>query len=104
MITRIVKLHFREDKIDEFLAFFEGIKWKVAKQEDCFGMKLMQDKNCPEIVFTYSLWKDEKALNSYRDSELFGQHVWPTIKPWFKEKAEAWTVSEYFDGFVRMEN
>ncbi|MFN5417991.1 MAG: putative quinol monooxygenase, partial [Flavobacteriia bacterium] len=89
MITRIVKLHFQEDKIQDFLTFFEGIKWKVAKQEDCFGMKLLQDKNHPEIVFTYSKWKDEKALNTYRDSELFGQ-VWPTIKPWFKEKAEAW--------------
>lgn len=98
MIIRIVKLHFQEEKIQDFLDFFEGIKWKVAKQDDCFGMRLLQDKNQPEIVFTYSKWKDEKALNTYRDSELFGE-VWPTIKPWFKEKAEAWTVDEYFDGF-----
>lgn len=98
MITRIVKLHFKEDKIEDFLRFFESIKWQVARQPDCLGMKLLQDKNHPEIVFTYSKWKDEKALNTYRDSELFGT-VWPTIKPWFKEKAQAWTVSEYFDGF-----
>ena len=47
MITRIVKLHFQEDRIDDFLAFFETIKWKVAKQADCYGMKLLQDKNHP---------------------------------------------------------
>lgn len=98
MIVRIVKLHFHEDKIQDFLDFFEGIKWQVAKQPDCLGMKLLRDKDHQNIVFTYSHWKDEKALNTYRDSELFGQ-VWPTIKPWFKEKAEAWTVGEYFDGF-----
>lgn len=99
MITRIVKLQFQEDKIDLFLKFFETVKWKVAKQPNCHGMKLLQDKNNPCIVFTYSLWTDEKALNAYRDSELFGNDVWPTIKPWFKEKAEAWTVDEYFNGF-----
>ena len=99
MITRVVKIHFQEDKIQEFLTFFETIKFKVAKQPNCFGMKLLQDKNNPEIVFTYSLWKNEEALNNYRDSELFSNEVWPKIKPWFKEKAQAWTLEEYFDGF-----
>lgn len=98
MITRLVKIEFHKDKIDEFLTFFETIKWEVAKQENCFGMKLMQDKKNPEIVFTYSLWKDEEALNKYRDSELFCKVVWPKIKPWFKEKAQAWTMEDYFDG------
>jgi quinol monooxygenase YgiN len=98
MITRIVKIHFQEDKIADFLSFFEQIKWEVAKQKNCGGMKLLQDKYQPNIVFTYSLWEDENALNAYRDSELF-QKIWPTIKPWFKEKAEAWTVNEYFNGF-----
>ncbi|MES2587462.1 MAG: antibiotic biosynthesis monooxygenase family protein [Bacteroidota bacterium] len=99
MITRVVKIHFQAEKIAEFLLFFESIKWKVAKQPNCFGMKLLQDKSNPEIIFTYSIWKDENALNAYRDSELFSQEVWPKIKPWFKEKAEAWTLEEQFDGF-----
>jgi quinol monooxygenase YgiN len=99
MITRVVKIHFQKEKIAEFLAFFETIKWKVAQQENCLGMKLLQDKNKPEIVFTYSLWKEEAALERYRDSALFSEEVWPKIKPWFKEKAEAWTLEEYFDGF-----
>lgn len=99
MLTRIVKLQFQEDKIEGFLTFFETIKWKVAKQPNCFGMKLLQDKNNPTIVFTYSLWKDEEALNAYRDSPLFSEEVWPRIKPWFAQKAEAWSVTEYFNGF-----
>lgn len=94
-MIRIVKLHFQEDKIDTFLAFFEEIKWLVANQPGCHGMKLLQDKNNPSIVFTYSSWEDESALNAYRDSETFGK-VWPTIKPWFKETAEAWSVEGVF--------
>ena len=100
MITRIVKLHFHPEKIEEFIAFFETIKWKVATQPNCHGMKLLRDINHPNVVFTYSLWEDENALNAYRDSELFGM-VWPKIKPWFQEKAEAWSVDEWFDGFSR---
>lgn len=100
MITRIVKLHFQEDKIDTFLDFFETIKWQVANQPNCYGMKLLRDVNRPQVVFTYSKWESEEALNAYRNSELFGI-VWPTIKPWFQEKAEAWSVEEWFDGFQK---
>ena len=103
MITRIVKLHFQEDKITDFLTFFDTIKHKVAGFENCYGMKLLQDKNNPNIVFTYSKWNSEDDLNTYRHSELFG-NVWSTIKPWFAEKANAWTVEEYFDGFKSITN
>ncbi|MFN5981943.1 MAG: putative quinol monooxygenase [Fluviicola sp.] len=97
MITRIVKLTFEEDKISDFIAFFDTIKHQVSGFENCFGMRLLQDKHKPHIVFTYSLWKDEDALNFYRDSELF-QKTWSTIKPWFASKAEAWTVDQYYEG------
>lgn len=96
MITRIVKLTFQEDRIDDFIAFFDTIKSKVARFENCYGMRLLQQKNAPYVVFTYSNWQNEDALNNYRDSQLF-QETWSTIKPWFGAKAEAWTVDTYFE-------
>ena len=96
MITRIVKLTFQEDKIADFIAFFDTIKTQVSSFENCHGMRLHQEKNKEYVVFTYSLWKDEEALNAYRDSELF-QGVWSTIKPWFGARAEAWTVETYYE-------
>ena len=33
----------------------------------------------------------EEDLNNYRNSELF-KTIWPTIKPWFEVKAEAWSM------------
>ncbi len=96
MITRIVKLTFQEEHISDFIAFFDTIKLQVAGFENCYGMRLLQQKDSPNVVFTYSNWSSEDALNKYRDSALF-QGTWSTIKPWFKQKAEAWTVETYFE-------
>jgi quinol monooxygenase YgiN len=97
MLTRIVKLHFQAERINDFLAHFETIKWQVAQFPGCQGMKLLRGENDPCLVFTYSQWKNEEALESYRTSELF-QTIWPTIKPWFDQKPEAWSVETHFDG------
>lgn len=98
MITRIVKLEFEEDRIDDFLTFFEGIKHVVNNFNGCLGMKLYQDIHHSNIVMTYSHWKSTDDLEKYRCSEEFGQ-IWPKIKPWFKDKPQAWTVEAYFNGF-----
>ena len=37
------------------------------------------------------LEEKEEDLNNYRNSELF-KTIWPTIKPWFEVKAEAWSM------------
>jgi quinol monooxygenase YgiN len=98
MITRIVKLTFNEDHIDDFLGYFDTINEVVNQFPGCLGMKLLRDKKKPSIIFTYSVWESEEALESYRTSDTF-QEIWPTIKKWFDQKAEAWTVNTHFDGF-----
>ncbi|MDX2360288.1 MAG: antibiotic biosynthesis monooxygenase family protein [Crocinitomicaceae bacterium] len=98
MITRIVKLEFEKDKTAEFLAFFDTIKHIVNEFPGCYGMKLYQDIDRPNIIMTYSHWESQKDLDRYRDSEDFGR-IWPKIKPWFTNKPEAWSVNAYFNGF-----
>lgn len=98
MITRIVKLKFQADRIDEFLRFFDTISDQVNGFPGCRGMKLYQDVNDATTVMTYSHWEDPAALEAYRTSETFGM-IWPRIKPWFDAKPEAWSVVAYFDGF-----
>ena len=98
MITRIVKLHFTEERIEDFLGFFETIKHDVNNFPGCKGMKLLRDINDPSVVMTYSLWENAEALEKYRTSETFG-NIWPKIKPWFAEKPQAWSVDEHFNGF-----
>lgn len=98
MITRIVQLEFEDDKISEFLAFFDTIKQQVNTFPGCYGMKLYQDIHRPTIVMTYSHWESQEALDAYRTSETFGK-IWPKIKLWFSEKPQAWSVNAYFNGF-----
>jgi quinol monooxygenase YgiN len=98
MLIRIVKLHLKDHKINDFLIHFETIKWKVTNFPGCNGMKLLQDKENLNIIITYSSWQDENALDNYKKSELFNA-IWPTIKIWFKEKPEAWSLIQNFDGF-----
>lgn len=99
MITRIVKLHFQEDKLQDFLDYFDGISSIVNNFPGCKGMKLYQDLANPNIVFTYSHWNSEDDLENYRVSKEFST-IWPTIKVWFDARPEAWTIQAYFDGFA----
>jgi len=98
MITRIVKLEFREDKIEEFISFFDTIKNVVNDFPGCNGMILYNDLNKRSTFMTYSQWDSQDSLNAYRNSEAFGE-IWPKIKPWFNKKPEAWTLYSHFDGF-----
>lgn len=98
MLIRIVKLHFKEDKINDFLILFDTIKLEVSNFPGCNGMKLLQDIKNPNIVITYSSWVHKQALEEYRTSQLFNT-IWPTIKVWFKVKPEAWSLIQNFDGF-----
>ncbi len=98
MIIRIVKLHFKGERRAEFLSYFDTIKEQVNSFEGCEGMKLIQDTHNPNIMMTYSHWKGEEYLEKYRHSDTFSA-IWPKIKPWFAQGAEAWTLETYFDGF-----
>lgn len=93
MLTRIVKMEFQSDKVSDFLNNFEIIKSKIRNFPGCQHLELLQDKNQPEIIFTYSIWDSEEALNNYRKSELFGE-VWPNTKSLFRSKPEAWSVNK----------
>lgn len=93
MITRIVKMSFKERYSDEFEAFVKKIKGRIESAEGCKYLEIMRDKHNPNIFFTYSRWQSEEHLNAYRKSELFGEY-WPQTKKWFADKPEAWSVNQ----------
>ncbi|MBK9284577.1 MAG: antibiotic biosynthesis monooxygenase [Sphingobacteriaceae bacterium] len=93
MIKRIVKLTFREDKVEEFKSIFKE-NWLFIKNFDgCKHVELLQDQDNPCVFFTYSLWDDEECVENYRKSELFNK-VWSSVKILFADKAQAWSVRE----------
>lgn len=91
MITRIVKLTFKKEMIEDFLKIFDQIKEQVRDQPGCHDMKLVREINNDTIFMTISNWDDERDLNNYRDTQFF-RSTWSTIKPWFDNKPEAWST------------
>ncbi len=89
-------MHFKPENINDFLALFKTAYPKITAMPGCEKLQLLQDKNTPGILFTYSHWKDETSLEYYRNSELFIE-TWRHTKALFEQKAEAWSVEELKD-------
>ncbi|MFM2393419.1 MAG: hypothetical protein RLZZ546_1401 [Bacteroidota bacterium] len=94
MITRIVKLTFDPNKVEDFILIFDETKTAIHAVEGNCYLALVRDIHQKNVFFTISKWKDEAALNEYRKSILF-QNVWSKTKALFSHKPEAWTTEEY---------
>jgi len=92
-ITRIVKMTFKPEYINDFANYYNSIKHKVAGQPGCNGVKLLKEIGETGVFFTYSNWDSVNDLNNYRNTEAFGE-IWPTVKNWFASKAEAWSLED----------
>ena len=93
MFVRIVKLSFHLENIPAFLENFELMKEKIRNAPGNRLLELYQDKQNPELFFTYSYWNTEVDLENYRNSELFYE-VWQFTKKLFNDKPEAWSVDK----------
>lgn len=91
MIKRIVKMNFREEEVPSFMEVFEASKHAIRSFPGCHHLELLQSKSERNILFTFSVWENEDALENYRQSELFIT-TWRKTKVLFSEKAEAWTL------------
>lgn len=91
MIVRIVKLTIKNENLEECLAFTTSMQARVKAFEGCQKLELMQDVKHKQIIFSYSHWDSETALNHYRYSPFF-KESWAKLKPWFQEKPEAWSM------------
>ena len=98
MIERIVRMSFREEKVKEFLTLFNKTKDQIASFKGCHGLKLLRDVRHHHVLFTYSSWESEEALEQYRKSELF-RSTWQQTKEMFESKASAWSV--YVEDIVK---
>ena len=92
MIERIVRLAFEIEKEKEFLMVFENHQVHMHNSGFCRALNLKKDIDLEGVFFTHSIWDSEEALNNYRSSVYF-QDIWARIKPWFVERAQAWTLT-----------
>lgn len=90
MLIRIVRMAFKPEEVPAFLENFEANKTFIRNFPGCQHLELWQDETQKNIFVTYSHWESEKALDQYRDSELF-KSVWSFTKALFSEKPQAFS-------------
>jgi heme oxygenase (mycobilin-producing) len=96
MLIRIVRLHFTEAGVEEFLQLFEANKTAIRNFEGCTHLELLKDLNDPCIFTTLSHWREEHCLEQYRKSELFAR-VWGRVKTLFAERTQAFTLVKFIE-------
>jgi len=82
MLVRIVRMTFRPDRLDAFLALFRASAPHIRAFPGCRHLALLEDAHYPNILTTYSLWESAEALERYRHSDLF-RSTWAETKPLF---------------------
>ncbi len=93
MITRIVRMSFREDEVATFLQIFDSSKSKIRAIEGCLYLSLHRDASDQCVFYTLSKWTSEASLNQYRESDLFID-TWARTKLLFRDKPMAYSMEE----------
>jgi len=96
MIIRIVRMHFTEAGVEEFLQIFEKHKTAIRNFPGCSHLQLLKDVGDSNTYTTLSHWDNEQSLENYRKSELFGQ-VWGRVKTLFAERSQTFSLEKFID-------
>lgn len=94
MVIRIVRMHFTEAGVEEFLKIFNEHKLAIRNFPGCTHLELLKDDHEPNIFSTLSYWDHGQSLENYRKSELFSS-VWGSVKTLFAERSQAFSLIKY---------
>jgi heme-degrading monooxygenase HmoA len=96
MLIRIVRMHFTEAGVDEFLEIFSEHKKNIATFPGCTHLELLRDHDDRNCFTTLSYWNGPADLEAYRKSELFSK-VWGQVKTLFAERSQAFSLEKFME-------
>ncbi len=96
MIIRIVRMHFTEAGVEEFLEIFDRNKDAIRNFPGCLHLQLLKDSEDGYCYTTLSHWDGPQSLENYRKSELFGK-VWGRVKTLFSERTQAFSLEKFIE-------
>lgn len=95
-MIRIVRMHFTEAGVDEFLEIFNANKEAIRNFPGCSHLELLKDSHDSLCYTTLSHWDHPDSLEQYRQSELFGK-VWGRVKTLFSERTQAYSLEKFIE-------
>lgn len=96
MLIRIVRMHFTEAGVGEFLEIFNTNKEAIRNFPGCTHLQLLKDAEDSNCYTTLSHWDHPDNLEKYRKSALFGS-VWGRVKTLFSERTQAFSLEKYIE-------
>ncbi len=93
MVIRLVRMRFRSEEVERFLALYDRAYPVIVKQPGCHSVQLVREVNDPTAFATWSVWNDEASLDAYRRSPFF-RSFWQEVKALFRAPAEAVSFEE----------
>ncbi len=96
MIIRIVRMHFTEAGVEEFLQIFNENKVAIRNFPGCTHLELLKETGIDNTYTTLSHWNDQQDLENYRKSELFNK-VWGRVKSLFAERTQAFSLEKFIE-------
>jgi quinol monooxygenase YgiN len=90
-ITRIVRMEFAPEKVEDFLTLFNATKTQIRHFPGVLHLELHRDAEKPNVFYTYSIWENAGALEAYRVSALFAS-VWSRTKVLFAGRPQAFSL------------
>lgn len=93
MIIRIVRMSFKKEERQNFLAVFDASKNKIRAFRGCQYLSLHQDHHDENVFYTLSHWNTQEDLDSYRASALF-KDTWARTKVLFADKPQAFSLEK----------
>lgn len=91
MLIRIVRMTFKPESVEDFLALFKESQDQIRNFEGCLHLELLRDFHQSNIYYTHSHWTDDVALEDYRNSGFF-KKTWKKTKVLFKEEPLAFSM------------
>lgn len=90
-ITRIVRMEFRQEAVEDFLAMFSSTSPMIRNFPGCCALELHRDEELSHVYYTYSTWNSKEDLQTYRQSDLF-RETWSLTKSWFGGPPQAYSL------------
>ncbi len=96
MILRVVKLKVDPRKMEAFQLFMENLHDEKLRLNGCLHFDFFNERQNPNIFYSYTIWEHEKFLKQYKKTDLFKEVV-QTLRELCIDEPQAWTIQNVFN-------